>query len=502
LGFGGKMKALKILFLSIVLLTILGCSSKKGFNFKKDWTWEELYQSTEDAESQKFIKYIEKKLTIDEAYYVFRQLDKIKNPKDIYKLYDLEKYQRENGGQFYKIIPDFFKKREVVPIPDSFDHIVADVFYFTQIRDLANKNLYKAGIMYNLKFLNTEMTKIERKGSNLDLEINTKTIQNILDLYNKSKLSKKVIMEITNGKDIDNMLACRSKDSKFTEPIITSESYANFLETSTKSEPIYQLWNWMNPANNFGFAELNTNHENYQKLIDNIENNKQLFEDRILAKLDNFIPKDFHHIQKVDLAVNFGQKTWSSKEGIGANIVHIKDDFKSYTTSLRREVFLQILKKLGKETKTIEPNFENEKDNEYYKTLSFIYTEGLSNYIGGVPPHYDFSSKAKESNGALEQIQQYTYSDKKPQYLKSVKMFTMGENGLFSGLGFLMARTIDKQIGRDELIKCLQNGPVYFFKTYLNLQESRKTKKYFNFEQSIFDKIDEFYNLQAKNYVE
>jgi len=346
------------------------------------------------------------------------------------------------------------------------------------------------------------MTKIERKGSNLDLEINTKTIQNILDLYNKSKLSKKVIMEITNGKDIDNMLACRSKDSKFTEPIITSESYANFLETSTKSEPIYQLWNWMNPANNFGFAELNTNHENYQKLIDNIENNKQLFEDRILAKLDNFIPKDFHHIQKVDLAVNFGQKTWSSKEGIGANIVHIKDDFKSYTTSLRREVFLQILKKLGKETKTIEPNFENEKDNEYYKTLSFIYTEGLSNYIGGVPPHYDFSSKAKESNGALEQIQQYTYSDKKPQYLKSVKMFTMGENGLFSGLGFLMARTIDKQIGRDELIKCLQNGPVYFFKTYLNLQESRKTKKYFNFEQSIFDKIDEFYNLQAKNYVE
>ena len=212
------MKACKLLILLFSLLFILGCSNQKGFNFKNDWTWEELSQFSEDSDTQKYISYLEKKMTIDEAYFIFRELKKIKNPQDIYQLAELEKYQRENGGQFYSVIPDFFKKKEVIPPPDTFEHIIADVFYFTQIRDIVNKNLFTAGIMYNLKFHDEEMTKINRKGSNLDLEISTETVQRILNIYDKSKVNKKEVLEIVDDKVFENMLICRTNDSKFKKP--------------------------------------------------------------------------------------------------------------------------------------------------------------------------------------------------------------------------------------------------------------------------------------------
>jgi len=495
------MKIWKIFVSLLIFLLLLGCNGKKEFNFKKDWTWEELSQFTEDNDTKEYISYLEKKISLEDAYFVFRELDKIKNPENIYLFSKFEKFQKENGGQFFSIIPDFFKKKDIIPPADTFDHIIANALYYTRIKEIADKNLYLSGFMYNLKFRNNELKPVDRQGSKLDLELNTDMISDILNIYESKKVHKKEITKIANNKIFEDMLRVRSTISKFTDPVPTQQTIAYFIQKSAETDPLNKLWNWMNPANNFGFSELSINRENYKKLISTINDNNQIFKDRVLAKLAHYIPLDFHYKQDINFAVNFGQKIWSSKDGIGVNIVHIKDDFISLTGSIRKEVYLQILEKLNQENNTLEPDFGNEKDKDYYDILKFIFYEGTANYIGFAPPQFDYVNNAKESNSALEQIQKYMYNGKKPELLKSLKTYSMGENGYFTGLGFLMARTIEKKMGKETLKKCIQNGPIYFFKTYTDLQIEKKTKRYFNYDQVVIDKINEFYNLQSKHYV-
>lgn len=494
---------MKLTVLLLGMLLIINCNRQKKFNFNRDWTWEELSQFTEDQDTQKYITDLQKKLQSEEAYFLFQKLDKIKNPKDIHLLADLEKIQREKGGHFFSIIPDFFKQAEIIPPPENFDYLVADAFYLGGIHAVINRYLATGGIDYNVNFKSQTLKPVNRNKANLDLHINTETIKKLLQLYKSKKIKPSEITEITESQTFKTMLDCRrAEQTKYPQALPNSEDLAYFIKLSTETGPIHSLWNWINPANNFGFAELSNNHERYSTLITYIEDNEQLFEDYILARLENYLPDNFQFNTNLDFAVNFGQMVWSTDDAVGVNIVHIKDDFHTYATAIRKEIFQKTHRQLCQKNGTLKPNFSNEKDQEYYEVLSFIYFTGCANFISGSPVNFDYITLAKDSYGFLEQIHRNLFVQPNDEFVKANKMMTLGENGMFTGLGYLMARTIERKTGKEMLALCVQNGPVHFFKTYLDLQAAGKTEKYFRFDATIDAKINEYYQKQVQNYIQ
>ena len=503
-----------MILISMILIILSGCSSNKDFNFKKNWTWQELSEYSNNEETIKFISYLKKQITLEDAHFIFNEIKKIKKPQDMLKFKEIEQNQINIGGSFNDIIPNFFTNSQNIPIPDNFENSIKVAFYFTKIKIAVNKMLYTSRLMYNMKFNNNLLKNVDRGESNLDLTINTIIIDEILDLYKNDKIDEKKLIKICNNNIFTNMLIQRNITHKSKNPLATNSNISEFIKLSSNQDPHYKIWNWINPCNNFGFSELYNNREKYQHLINYIKENEQIFIDRILIKFDKYVPKDFTYEEEIQFGVNFGVRSWATDDAIGLNIIHVKDDFKEINSVIRREFFKKIHTKLcikSPDLKDTQPfsyddlkywNFKNKSDQEYYKILSSIYQIGTTFYIGGLPLGFDYIAQLKDSNGFLEQIQQFIYSNSKKnsKLLESTLNYTMEKNGPFYGLGYFMAKSIEKEFGIDEMAKCLRNGPVYFFSKYFEFQNTKRAKKYFRLDKNVSEKIQKLYNIQSQYF--
>ena len=504
------MKYPKFFLFLLIILLLNNCSRKQNFDFSQNWPWKQLQNETENEEVLNFIKYLQKQLKIQEAHYIFNEVNNLKRPEELVKLYELEKNQKSTGGSFHGIIRDFFTVPTQIPTPDSFDSKIATVFYLTKIRSMVNRSLLTSGMMYSLKFKNKEMLPLKREKSGLDLTINTSYIEKTLELFYQENIKDIAVEKNLQDSVVAHMLKSINSMAIYRNGQVTTMNIGGFIKIALSDKPINRIWNWINPCNNFGYSELYRNKDEYLKLINYLKNNKQLFEDKILEKLDMYISKDLEYEQTIEFGVNFGLDTWADTNYIGVNIINFKDNFKLYIYALRKEIFNQLHQKIVvkspdliiKETFSKEDteywNFNNPKDRKLYKVLSYIYQEGTSLYIGGVSRNYDYFSYAKESKEFINQIFSLIYSGRNQDALQSTIKYVSTPMGKFTGLGYMMARQIDKTFGNEELARCITKGPLYFFKKYIEFQNIKKSKRYSYLEKDIQNRIIELYEMQIQ----
>lgn len=170
------------------LMLLTNCESKKskyGFNFEDQWTWENLKKESNKAETLASIKKIEKTITIDDANFLCYQISNLENPESIKHLSDLQIIQDSLGGSFYGLAPPFPVNRDTIPIPNSFDNLIATVLFLTEIR----KANYDAILQseYPVDFKGSDFFEIERTNghNNLDLVLDYTCIRSLINIFQK-----------------------------------------------------------------------------------------------------------------------------------------------------------------------------------------------------------------------------------------------------------------------------------------------------------------------------
>jgi len=499
-------------FAFLLIFTFLSCSREEGFNFNKKWTWEELEAVTNAEKVQKHITFLKKNLSQEEARFLFSTIKKIKKPETVAEFTQLENDQIARGAGFNNIIPKYFQNPAIIPIPDNFENTVALAFYLAKIKFTSSRYLWTSGIGYNPTFGDFQIKETDKEPDFLDIEINISDMKNLLTLMDNKKIKRKELHNISHSESFDNMLTYRKNNYYISNPMPVNADIEHFISLSVSHEPIHILWRWVNPMNNFGFADISQNLAKYKETLEYIDEHKAAFEYHLLSRIEKYLPGQVDYKQKIEFGVCFGLKSWVSDDYIGLNLPLMKNNYGFYYFELRKHIFSQLYSKIiikspdysaEKNSQTLQFNywnFDDEKDNEFYDLISHIHFEGLKNYVAGKPLGFDYMTQAKESRGFLKQLHNFIYVKPNETALRENKRYVLGEYGPFTGRGYLMAEYIEKEFGSAEITRCLQNGPVYFVQKFIEFQNIKNSARYNYFDEEVAQTINRLYKTQSQYY--
>ena len=108
------------------------------------------------------------------------------------------------------------------------------------------------------------------------------------------------------------------------EPWVTEQTLMYFIWKAGSPDPLDRLWRWLNPMNDFGYADLAVNAGQYRSLIDDLQTRRQDVSDAILARIVPFLPPDAEIDEKFAFAPGVLSGDWATPAMSGANVAYIK----------------------------------------------------------------------------------------------------------------------------------------------------------------------------------
>ncbi len=477
------MRLYRWFIISFVLFQ-LSCTGKQPFDFASDWNWYQLKNFTVNDSTRANIDSLENLIALEDARYLLEKLDQLQNPAAILNLKTIEADQISAGGGFYGIFPNFYQDSVQVPIPKSFDSKIETALFLANQRKQVFDIINNPSFPYNRQFSGQkiDIKPIKPFTSELSLKIDISAIQSVLDYYDSSDKNEENSIRIANHRVYKNMLQHRKDLGYLPEPLPTTEDIAGFIMNSCRKDPVYQIWNWINPCNFFCFSDLYLNREEFRDLIEYIDNNQEQFEYRILKKIDKVTPAGFTFSDQISFGVNFGIRSWATRESIGTNIVQVKDNFDALLRTMRHEIFHHVQLSLTRLSPDIVTknnpdfsdltywNFKSETDKKFYETLAYIFLEGTATYIGGLDSMMNVTEQSTKGIELLNKIYLTIYKKNEPDKVDRLLTEGLKSNGPFYALGYSMISAIEQDAGTKEIQRILQLGPVDFFIKYNQLE--------------------------------
>jgi len=477
-----------LIMISLVLLVLFACDRGSDFNYQKNWDWPELEKKAPDSTAQSYVQSLKKILSLDEARFVLKQLDRLNKPEDIRRLAEIEKGQKKRGGSFYSFIPDRFGNAQKIPLPtEELADRLKCARYLARIRAANYQIIEKPNMQYPLEFA---QKKFPRKDpppfprEYMSLEIRTDAVADVLDYYQSADPEMAQAEALAAHPVFQNMLEHRRQLGYIPPPLPDQTDLAYFIYHSASRDPLPMIWKWLNPWNYFGFADLYNQQNKFRDLLNTLEQNKSNLEAIILGKIIPFLPdKKIEFQDQLGLGVNFGVRTWATSQGLGSNLVQIKDDYQTLIETMTHETFHRFQLQLGpippsRRDKTpreyedlIHWDFAQETDQKFYETLAYIMLEGSASYVSTNYPTPALIEGVKFSRDLLDQTYVAIYETHRDDLLEQMLNMGLEADGPYYRLGFMMSRKITNFYGKQKLGELIAAGPVAFFQAYIYAHE-------------------------------
>jgi len=475
----------------LIYMFFISCENQYGFDFNDNWNWESLEKTAKNEQTIDQIQQLKEKISLDEAKFIFSQLTLLKNPNEIQNLSVIEQQQMDWGGGFYGYVPNYFKEADKIPVPQDFDSLIECAVYLNNIRYQINRIISRPGFRYQVTFLKREIpkNKYPQLSPGLNLRINTSALQSVLDLYGQNRITFKEAQKVAENEVFQRMLLHRKNLGYIPEPLPGSEDLARFIYYAGSKKPLPMVWKWINPWNYFGYADLFLNQEEYQKLIKDINLNKDVITGIILGK--------------IDYGVNWGIRCWTTEKSLGSNLIQVKDDYPTFIRTMTHEVFHRIQISLcpvdperqQKQKRLFEDlvywNFENASDQKFYEVLTYIFLEGSATYVGGKEKQWLIVDGVKDGRDLLNQVFVGLYFSKNQNIVDECMSMGFKSNGPFYAIGYQITKVLVKKYGNQIVGELLTQGSLEFFQKYIGLEKKFPKNRIRIISDEIADKISE-----------
>jgi hypothetical protein len=473
------------------------------FDFQSDWKWEQLFSKANNEKTETHIKNLKKKLSLEEAKFLLKQLSILQNQNDLRKFVEFKKLQVDLGGSFYGLLPDHFTDIDSIPTAQNFESLMETTCYLIQIREDNYTALSNPAFKYKTEFsLNPFPDSPNIKlPAGMKYEIDLSAITDLLALYRKNSATIEEAKKIAANNAFREMLKHRRSLGYVPEPLPDEDDLAQFIYLSASKKPLHLIWKWLNPCNYFGMADLYVNQDMYQKLIETLQANQESISRIVLGRISQITPNDLKYEDRLSYAVNFGIQSWATEFSLGTNLVSFKDDFNFMLETVTHETFhrvqLQICpvdssrmkNKIRKFEDLTFYNFPDQKDQKFYEILSHIFLEGTATFVGGIDKSWLADKDIYVGKELFEQCYQeiYIYKD----FQKSEELFHKGlkSNGPFYALGYHMSKKIVDRIDEKQLGIIISQGCLSFFNKFLEIYESDQNNKKSFFSSAIINRL-------------
>jgi len=475
---------------------------KYGFDFDKDWEWDQLFAIANTKETIEDLQKLKEKLSIKNARFILYQLSRLTHPRDIITLGKIEKNQSEWGGGFYGIIPSYFNNIDGIPQPNNFSNIIKTALYLTKVRIQNYKTIANSDFDYPIEFLNNNLSNLalDKISSNLHLDLDFSVIKDLLRFFNKNKITFEEAQRLSSNKIFSEMLRHRIELGYIPRPLPDSTDLARFIFKAASKEPLDEIWKWLNPWNDFCLSDLYSLKDKYQTLVNTLEENKQNIINHILSRISLFLPDDTYFSDRLSFAVNWGIRSWATENTLGTNIVQFKDNYEKMFQTLTHETFHRVQLKLcyadssRNKKRSFEDlvyhNFQTKENQIFYETLSYIMLEGTATFVGGIDGELKLHEKMLNGKHLLEKIVHEIYNKHNFENIEKLINKGLKSNGPFYALGYFMSKTIVRKLGEKAIGHFLKRGCIIFFEEYIKILDKKTNSKKLNFNSNIIQKIN------------
>lgn len=499
------MKALRYIFLALILAALCLTSIADDFDYSSRWDWKQLMQQSKSPRTNAVINNLRNIISRDDGHYILYQLSKMKPAHMIYQLSDLEKEQAEWGGGFYGLIPDYFADRDSMIVPDDFANLMESALALALIRKNNYEIISNPDFEYPIKFSGTQFklpANYESTG-NWNLNFDFSFLDNLLTLFDREEVAMDEALRAASNPAIIEMLNHRRSLGYIPEPLPDTTDMARFIFHAASSEPVDMIWKWLNPWNDFCMADIYMNQKRYRELLDTLKANQSNMEKYILGRMYSFAPVNIDFSDRVSFAVNWGIRSWATENGLGTNIVQFKDNYPAMFRTMTHETFhrlqLQVCPVDSSRFAEGATGFDDlvfydfpiDQDRKFYEAITYIMLEGTATFVGRVDSAWNETEKMRAGMTLLDQLYQAVYVDSNLAMADEFVNKGLKSNGPFYGLGYYMSKQIVEASQKSEIGNLLQKGSPAFFQYYQQAWQDLHLPAGASFSQEILAKINQ-----------
>ena len=175
------------------------------------------------------------------------------------------------------------------------------------------------------------------------LHIDWSVPEAFLDALGDGEVTMDEAREISRMPANREMLRSICAERKGDEPCVTEETLMYLIWKAGSADPLDRLWRWLNPMNDFGYAEIAVNANAYRQFLADLQVHQQDIEALVLSRAASCLPPDREIDETCALTVGCLTPDWATPAMSGANVLWVKNGWQNLVDSISYAVCRQHL---------------------------------------------------------------------------------------------------------------------------------------------------------------
>jgi len=407
----------------------------------------------------------------DEAF-LLAEIPRVQPWHNIRHLARFQQMQDRVGGGFCGCLPGQIANVEEIPLPVDEIGVLQTAIFLAEQRNMTRGELTRLGIPSDFPSFKPPELPAMKEFPQMTLHIDLSVPNAFLEALADGEITMGEAREIVRMPANRELLRFVWSRCDRPKPCVTDSTLTYLIWKAGSSDPLERLWRWMNPMNDFGYADLAVNANEYRRLIDDVQMHRQEIACAALARVGSFFPTN----RKTEATYAFlpGCFTgdWETLEMAGANMPRIRTGWEEILRRIsagliRGELLRRCRGPGGDHPRVVDDlihaGLDDERFELFFDVIAYTVVEGAVEYMSN--PSSSVQELAGVSAGA-DLIDDYVGEVIRRQQLESAHIIFehgRGPGGALIALGIHLTRIIAERDGPHAVLPLLEQGPVAFF---------------------------------------
>ncbi len=263
------------------------------------------------------------------------------------------------------------------------------------------------------------------------------------------------------------------------EPQLNQQTLRFLIWKAGSTDPLDRLWSWLNPMNDFGYADLAANTTQYRQLIDDLEARQQDVADTALARVAPFFPPGTQIDETFVFTPSCLISDWATPALSGANVFHIKGGLEGSVRRISAGLYLrQLLKGLsgpnGDSPQTVDDvvraGLSDERYELFHELIASTVLQGAASYVGNPVAPIDEMAGIIEGANLIDDFVAVVIGESHMESARTILEKGRAPGGPLCALGRHMARGVAERDGSQAVTALLDQGVINFFQRAVEIE--------------------------------
>lgn len=406
-------------------------------------------------------------------------LEAVDPPESLRELASYGAWQEERGGGFYGLMPDQTAALGALPMPVDDVTRLETAVTLAELRRANRAKLAELG--YPLDFTGEDIAELPagEPPRRIHITLDDSAIRGFLAALDNGVVDPSEAASLAALPSNREMIRHRRNLGYVPEPLVTEQGLAAMLRRAGSGRPVDRLWAWINPLNDFGYADVVTQRARYEEMMRSLEQLREALVGAAAGRIAAYLPEDIEVEEVFALTVGCLIRGWATARMSGLNLEQVKDDWPRLERTMTEEVYHRVQLKLMP-TASGEPAHEFEDLvvrvddpglSKLYELLVYTVAEGSANLAATPAPGVDDLVSAEAGSELLERFVATVVRAGEVDQADALLDEGLRSNGPLYALGFRMAQIVERHDGPAAVGALLQAGPVAFVERSLALAD-------------------------------